>query len=111
MERGQLEVPGLVGLLHFAETYHHWRLLKNSGGSGFTPHTHSSTVLFNHDLDLGGASGGLNYLKTLLVILKQPRLRTWVGETQQKRPELVGWKEGAELWVELPKGGMITCGF
>ena len=28
-------------------------------------------------------------------------LGRWVGETQQKRPEQLGWKEGAELWVEL----------
>ena len=68
--------------------------------SGFTL---TPTPVQSYLIDLRSLVGlwCLNYFKTLRVILKQPSLRTWVGETQQKRPELVGWKEGAELWVEL----------
>lgn len=44
--------------------------------------------------------------------MKQPRLRTWVGETQQKRPELVGWKEELSSgWSwRLKRRHMITQG-
>lgn len=44
------------------------------------------------------------------MILKQPRLRTWVGETQQKRPERDGRKELSSGWSWRLKGGMITQG-